>query len=116
MTTAERIKALAAYGANLEDAMERFVNDEALYIECIQLFLEEENLEELGRALEEGDTARAFAAAHAIKGVAGNLALKPLYDVMHDIVEPLRTGRPGDLGTQYAALLKQYDALAALMR
>ena len=50
----------------------------------------------LGGALASGDTAKAFEAAHTLKGVTGNMGLTPLYAALCTLVEPLRTGERRD--------------------
>lgn len=116
MTTPERIKALADYGVDFEDAMERFVDDEELYIECLRLFLADDNFTALEKAMAENDAQQAFHAAHGLKGVAANLALRPMQAAIAAIVESLRAGKSGALHTQYAAVLVEKQKLCALAR
>lgn len=41
----EIVEKLADYGADIKGVLERFVNDEDLYIECMQEFLCDESFE-----------------------------------------------------------------------
>ena len=83
------------YGADYETTMARFMGNEALYLRCLEMLFQDENLRRLGAALAEGDLSGAFEAAHTLKGVAGNLGLTPLYEAVCGLVEPLRAGEDG---------------------
>lgn len=102
---------LAAAGADMRGALERFIGDEALYEECFRMFLEDSNFTALGCALSKKDYRAAFYAAHTLKGVAGNLGLTPLYNAICDVVESLRHQDYAHLDIRYRAVL---DAKAAM--
>lgn len=104
---------LAAYGADMDAALERFVGDEELYADCFRLFLEDPSFPALDGAMARRDYAAAFDAAHALKGVSGNLGLTPLFNAVCALVEPLRRGEYGGLAELYQAVL---DARAAVER
>ena len=55
----------------------------------------------------------AFQAAHTLKGVSGNLGLTPLYEVVCDIVEPLRHG---EKRSDYPAMLEKIEEEFAKVR
>ena len=73
MNEALRKKLLGA-GVDPDSALERFMGNEGLYLRFAGRFLEDRNYEELLKAMEKGDTKAAFAAAHTLKGVSGNLS------------------------------------------
>ena len=81
---------LTAAGIDVADALARFMNNESLLLRCLTRFPEDRNYAELVRALGDGDAERAFTAAHTLKGVAGNLALRGLYQTVSELVERLR--------------------------
>lgn len=81
---------LAAYGADTETGLTRCMGQEAFYIRLAGMILQEDNFDKLEQAIAAGDLKEAFAAAHALKGVTGNLALTPLYDPVYEITELLR--------------------------
>ena len=70
-----RNDALSAYGVDLNEVMERFVNDEELYYECLNTFIDDPSFDGLHNALLEKEYEAAFHHAHTLKGVAGNLGL-----------------------------------------
>lgn len=86
----ELLDALETYGADIEDLMYRFMDDENLALECIIQFSKEDGFGRLTTAIESKDYQEAFECAHAIKGVSGNLSLTPLYVAISNLVEPLR--------------------------
>lgn len=81
---------LRAYGADIEDAMARLLNDETLYAECIRLLLEDSAFYKLETAMEHSLYEEAFNQAHTLKGVLGNLGLTPLYQSACSLVDALR--------------------------
>ncbi len=110
----ELTKRLTDYGADMPGAMERFVNDEALYAECFAIFLQDPCFAALGDALARGDRSAAFEAAHTLKGVSGNLGLTPLYEPVCALVELLRRNERGGLEAAYQAVAAAKAALDAL--
>lgn len=81
------------YGSDYITTMERFVNNEALYLRLLGKLFSSNELRELESALESGEKEKAFQAAHTLKGVTGNLGLTPLYKAVCGLVEPLREGK-----------------------
>ena len=84
------MESLKEYGVKTNEGLARCCNMEAFYFKMITASVNDANFDKLGKALEAKDLKEAFEAAHALKGVAGNLALDPLYDAICEIVEPLR--------------------------
>lgn len=87
---------LTAYGVDWDEVMERFVQSEELYLECLGMLVEDENPALLEKALEDGDYGAAFDAAHTLKGVAANMGLMPLFEAVGALVAPLRGHEPMD--------------------
>lgn len=97
---------LKSYGADYTQTMERFLGSESFYLRMLGMLPDDESCAQLGRALDEGNLEDAFRAAHTLKGVAGNLGLKPLYEAVCQIVEPLRRREASD----------RYDAMYRTVR
>ena len=74
-----------AYGADYETTMERFMGSEETYREFLDMLFDDDNLANLGEAIESGNLDMAFEAAHTLKGVAGNMGLKRLYAAVCDM-------------------------------
>ena len=105
---------LRTQGADIEEIMERFLGDEEFYIDCFKEFMLDDHFEALGKALEDQNYDQAFDCAHALKGVAGNLGLLPLYQAVGDIVSSLRTKRFDDLEPLYWVLVFYRDSYSQL--
>ena len=103
------IDELAAYGVDVESGLARCMGNEAFYLRMVERIRNEEKFDALAAAIDAGDLEAAFKAAHALKGVLGNLSLTPLYDPVCEIVEPLRRGEQMD----YAPLMAKIEAARA---
>lgn len=71
---------LAPYGIDYVDAMERFEGNEALFERLALKYLNDTHFAGLVAALEVKDFDDAYNQAHSLKGVAGNLSLRALYE------------------------------------
>ncbi|MEG1799340.1 MAG: Hpt domain-containing protein [Synergistaceae bacterium] len=93
METESLYEKLIAWGADVKKARERLLEDDELYVNCLKDFAADRNFELLRVAVSEERWRDAFEYAHAIKGVAGNLGLEPIFSLSSQIAEPLRSGR-----------------------
>ncbi|MCR5176398.1 MAG: Hpt domain-containing protein [Anaerovibrio sp.] len=59
----------------------------------LKLFLNDESYTQLKAALDAGDTSAAFAAAHTLKGVCGNMAFAKLQETASMMTEALRSNQ-----------------------
>ncbi len=74
----------------------------------------EARFDKLASSIEARDLDAAFDAAHALKGVTGNLALTPLYQAIFDITEFLRARTDTDYSELIKSITELRDQLAAL--
>ena len=88
MLTVEKLR---EYGADVDDGLKRCMGSEDLYLRLVNKILSEETFDKLQKSLEEKDLDAAFEAAHALKGVVGNLSLTPLAEKISEITELLRS-------------------------
>jgi len=84
------IEMLTTYGANTKEGLQRCLNDESFYLRMVKMIPGDAHFQSLYDALEAGDLAAAFSAAHALKGSTGNLALTPIFAPVSEITELLR--------------------------
>lgn len=77
---------------DIPSAKERFMGNEAMYKKFLYQLPEKNMLGELDEKLAASDAQEAFKVAHTLKGLAGNLSLNHLMEVIGDVVEPLRGG------------------------
>lgn len=115
MTDNEIITALRDWGCDTHAALERTLHDAAFYVDCLTLFHDDAHFQRLGEAIEAGNARAAFENAHALKGVAGNLGLTPLYRAICAIVEPLRDGQLKDADRLYRDVMGQYEIFSFCM-
>ena len=104
-----------AYGADYDVTMARFLGNEAMYLKFLNMLPQDDSLQKLGQALDGGDLTAAFAAAHTLKGVTGNLGLTPLYQAVCAIVEPLRAGEPRDYSAAYQTVRREFHRVEELL-
>ena len=108
------LEQLRAWGADIDDAMPRCLNNEAFYLRLVGKAVEEPAFDRLREALEADDLDKAFEQAHALKGVTGNLALTPIDKPVREMTELLRSRTDMDYGPLLAEILSQRDALREL--
>ncbi len=73
------------------------------------------NVEVLKENIEANDLGSAFEAAHALKGITGNLALTPLYEPIVEITELLRARTETDYSPLLSVILTKRKELEDLM-
>ena len=108
------IDALQQYGANVQEGLERCMNDEAFYLEMVNLTLTDGNYEKLAEAVLAGDKKAAFDAAHALTGIIANVALTPLFTQISEITELLRAREEADYPAYLAQILREREKLITL--
>lgn len=110
------LEALKSFGADTEKGLAMCMGNEALYLRLVGSVPAESKFEALSDAIGKGNLDEAFDAAHAIKGVLGNLALTPLYDKASEITELLRSRTDTDYSGLLSEFLAQRDKLAELCK
>ena len=90
------VELLKEYGANTAEGISRCVNNEQFYLRMVKKVSADPNFEALESAIKAHDLNKAFEAAHAIKGITGNLSLDPILLPVKEITEWLRNGEDRD--------------------
>lgn len=83
---------LFIWGCDTDAAVERVLGDEDMYVSFIRKYCTYEDIEKLDNLILSKKEEDAFALAHNMKGVYGNLGLTPIYDILCEVVELLRHG------------------------
>lgn len=79
-------------GIDTDDAMERFMGNEAMYEKYLVRFVGDKTFESLIKAVAEKDWKRAFEATHTLKGTTGTLSISSLFDLFSKQTELFRAG------------------------
>ena len=108
------IDMLADYGANTAEGLQRCMNNESFFLRMVKMIPGDPNFEKLYDAIEAGDLSAAFEAAHALKGMTGNLALTPLYEPLCRITELLRARTETDYTALVALIQNNHKTLRNL--
>ena len=108
------LDALRAYGANVDEGLQRCMNMEAFYLKLCGSLRENRQVEDLQAAIGLKDLDAAFEIAHGLKGVYGNLAITPLYRPVCEITELLRSRTDTDYTALLAEIQDQKQKLDAL--
>ena len=108
------LDALRQFGANTDEGLQRCFGNEQFYFRLVKMMPGDANFQKLYDALDSGDLAAGFEAAHALKGALGNLALTALYDPVQEITELLRSRTEMDYGPLLEVIRTRRDQLAIL--
>ncbi len=108
------LDSLRAFGANVEEGLARCMNNEAFYLRMVRMVFDNKSFDQLQQAADAGDVKQGFEAAHALKGMLGNLSLKNMYDLSDALTEKLRPGVQTDFKAEAEEILRLRDELRAL--
>ena len=114
--TEESKRRLVEAGIDVDDALARLMQNEGLLMRLLRAFLQDANFAQLQEALAKGDVSSAFAAAHTLKGVAGNLSMKDLFARVSEVVECLRGGDLAAAAGKIPAVEEAYRKVADALR
>ncbi len=104
-----------ANGIDVYESVDRLMGMENLYDSLLLDFLADENFDIMKKSLAAGDTSTAFNAAHALKGVAGNLGMEKFYRRLHPTVEKLRRGESDVALEEIEILENEYKKIKKLI-
>lgn len=105
MERQEFFRRLERLGCQPQQALERFMGNEGLFVSFLNRLPEHLGLEQIRQSLEREDEDAFYMGVHNVKGMAGNLGLTPLSDSAQAILVEVRTSH-----------LKHRQKLTALTR
>lgn len=103
-------------GINLENALDRFMGSEALYEKFLRKFLQDKTYRHLTESISSGDANQAFLYAHTMKGLAANLEMESLLEVLTPMTEQLRNGNMENISEKEEVLKGRYAELCNLIK
>lgn len=98
------LEELRELGANVDEALERFMGMQALYVKMLGKLPSSVENEDVAASLAAGDYDAAIQHAHTLKGVMGNLSLTPLYEGYTEIVRLLRENAIEEAETAFSRI------------
>ncbi len=105
------LEQLRELGVNTEEALTRFMNNEALYIRMLKKYpAAAAGVDPAGKFAAK-DYDGALTDTHTLKGVTGNLSLTPLYKAYSDIVALIREGKGDQAAKAYEEMLPAEKAI-----
>lgn len=103
MSFFEELKEL---GVNVEEGLERVMDDAPLYETMLGMFLDKVNDNPIAMEdFEAEDQETLIGRVHILKGVTGNLAMTPLFTGYLQMLDLLRTGHPKEAAKEYERIL-----------
>ena len=111
MITIEKLK---AYGANVDEGLQRCMNNKDFYLMLVNKSLNNNQIPELEIAIKNNDFQRGFEIAHSLKGVYGNLSITPLFNAIVEITELLRNRVAMDYNPLLNKIKNLYQSLVDL--
>lgn len=111
-----KMEQLKQAGIEVEDALERFMNNVPMFELFLSKFREEQNFSKMLEAMEQGDARETYNCAHELKGVCANLSMKALYQVVAKQTEALRQGDMAAAKADVPELKQKYAAVQEVLR
>lgn len=108
------LDALRAYGANVDEGLQRCMNMEAFYLRMVGLAKDSMKVNELKAALDSGNMDEAFELAHGMKGALLNVALTPIALPMADMSDALKVKKDMDYGPLMEEIIREWERFVAL--
>ena len=108
--------ALEVRNTDLQGAVQRLGGNEQLYLSCLSMFLEDSTIVDLNRAIKAKSGDDAFTAAHALKGLAGNMGFIPLMHSTSQLVIMIRGGRIKELSEYMTQVNSSYRDIVDAIR
>lgn len=106
---------LEAVGINVDEALDRFMNNEGLMLKFLLRFPQDENFAMFQQGMKDRDVAAAYSAAHTLKGIVGNLAMTELFALVSRAVEELRREDLDAAAAGMAELERKYSQTVAVL-
>ncbi len=112
----ELSKKLEDNGIDVVKTMERFMNNEELFIKFLKRFLDDNNYQDMRAAILDKDYEKAFNHAHTLKGLSANLGMNCIQHPVSDIVDKLRLNLHEDIAAEMEGLHNNYENICEIIR
>lgn len=119
MKQQELMAQLDRLGLNTQEALGRFMGNEALFLSFVRQLPEKLDFTKIRQALEQMDEETFYMHVHNLKGMAGNLSIAPIFECAQAILVEFRTSKFQN-EQKLTALVREAElesrSLAALIR
>ncbi|MBE5970820.1 MAG: Hpt domain-containing protein [Lachnospiraceae bacterium] len=110
-------EALAEAGVDVDGVMERFLGKQELMEKFLFRFVNDQTYSKVIEGMENHDADAMFKAAHALKGLSGNLGLTPVYEPLCELCDAMRhDGFDGPYEEPYEKMKVQYEKLVDVIK
>lgn len=113
---ANKRELLTAAGADMDGAMERFMDNEALYLTFLRKFITNPNFTDLKSAVEKEDWEQALGISHNLKGTSGSLGFTQLYELLTAQVADIRQNNLADAASLMDDIMTEYLRIVEAVR
>ncbi|WP_106830304.1 Hpt domain-containing protein [Parabacteroides pacaensis] len=103
-------------GVDITTTLDRFMDNEKLYLKILLKFPNDQTFKNLKKSIASNNIPDAFMYAHTMKGVAGNLGLQNLLDILTPLTEDLRGGKTNSIQSFMETLTLYYDNICHLIK
>lgn len=100
---------LSKAGIDANQGIWRFSGNKEEYERCLNTFPNDDHFNQMLDAIDAKDVKKAFSAAHAIKGMAGNLSMNDLYESIVPLVEVFRSDTFEGMEPQLTQVKENYQ-------
>ncbi len=106
---------LTEMNIDIASALDRFLNNEGLYLGFVRKFSGDENYQKFVHAMEKKQYDDAFTAAHTFKGLCGNLSITGMYEVISREVEFLRAKKYTEAEEMLSEVTNEYNRIVKIL-
>ncbi len=102
-------------GQDYNEMLDRMVGKKELLMKFLKKYPNDPSFEMLEQAVATGNLEQIFRAAHTLKGVASNLGLKPVVDIVSPFVETTRGGSSDGVEETFSEIKKAHREVLAMI-
>lgn len=100
---------------NKEETLDRFMDNEALYMKFLVKFLEDDTYNKLVASIEADDHEQSLRCVHTLKGLASNLGLAELSEIASEMTDRFKINDVKGAREYMDALDKHYKTVCELI-
>jgi len=100
--------ALLQCETDIDGTIERFYGNTETYLALLDDFSKDETMDQLSRAIDDKRWDDAFMAAHALKGLAGNMGFVPLFHSLGEFILLIRAEKITEALESYLSVRNSY--------